>query len=160
MAKPRRYLPRQEQSVVATTTILKLPNSHRILPVEGGCRKGSAYLTKEPPMTDAPKPLKKVRMRPFEKGQSGNPAGRRIGCRTETTIAAAAFLAGESEALTRTAVELALIGDPTALPLCIECVLPQCAPAGQSPWAKGPRHRQRHDHAGRGGRNSGGVGDA
>jgi hypothetical protein len=37
-----------------------------------------------------------------------------------------AFLAGESEALTRKAVELALVGDPTALRLCIERVLPQC----------------------------------
>jgi hypothetical protein len=36
------------------------------------------------------------------------------------------LLAGESEALTRTAVELALAGDPTALRLCIERILPPC----------------------------------
>ena len=79
-------------------------------------------------MTDAlsPKPPGRVRGRPFEKGRSGNPLGRRVGCRNKTTIAAAAFLAGESEALTRKAVELALVGDPTALRLCIERVLPQC----------------------------------
>jgi hypothetical protein len=45
----------------------------------------------------------------------GNPDGRRVGCRNKTTIAAAALLAGEAEALTRKAVELALVGDPTAM---------------------------------------------
>jgi len=101
-----------------------------------------------------------VRGRAFEKGRSGNPLRRRVGCRNKTTIAAAALLAGEAEGLTRKAVELALVGDPTALRLCIQRVLPQCAPTGQSPWAEGPRHRQRHDHAGRGGHDTGGVGDA
>jgi hypothetical protein len=67
-----------------------------------------------------------VRGRPFEKGRSGNPLGRRVGCRNKSTIAAAALLAGEAEALTRKAVELAPVGDPTALRLCIERVLPQC----------------------------------
>jgi hypothetical protein len=33
---------------------------------------------------------------------------------------------GEAEALTRRAVELALVGDPTALRLCIERILPRC----------------------------------
>jgi hypothetical protein len=79
-------------------------------------------------MTDGrtPKPPGRVRGRPFEKGQSGNPAGRRVGCRNKTTLAAATLLAGEAEALTRKAVELALGGDPTALRLCIERILPPC----------------------------------
>ena len=79
-------------------------------------------------MTDgiATKAPGRVRGRPFEKGRSGNPLGRRVGCRNKTTIAAASLLAGEAEALTRKAVELALGGDPTALRLCIERVLPQC----------------------------------
>src|SRR5580704_16857867 len=74
----------------------------------------------------APKLPGRVRGRPFEKGQSGNPAGRRVGCRNMTTIAAASLLAGEAEALTRRAVELALVGDPTAMRLCIERILPPC----------------------------------
>jgi hypothetical protein len=36
------------------------------------------------------------------------------------------LLAGESEALTRKAVEMALAGDPTAMRLCMERVLPPC----------------------------------
>jgi hypothetical protein len=79
-------------------------------------------------MTDAllPKPAKQARGRPFEKGRSGHPGGRRAGSRNKKTLAAAALLEGESEALTRRAVELALAGDPTAMRLCIERILPPC----------------------------------
>ena len=73
-----------------------------------------------------PKPPGRARGRPFEKGRSGNPAGRRRGSRNKATLAAAALLAGESEALTRKAVEMALGGDPTATRLCMERVLPPC----------------------------------
>ena len=74
----------------------------------------------------SPKPPGRMRGRPFQKGRSGNPLGRRIGCRNKTTLAAATLLAGEAEALTRKAVELALGGDPTAMRLCIERILPPC----------------------------------
>jgi hypothetical protein len=79
-------------------------------------------------MSDVPLPKlpERVRGRPFEKGRSGNPAGRRPGTRNKATLAAAALLAGESEALTRKAVELALAGDPTAMRLCIERLVPPC----------------------------------
>jgi hypothetical protein len=77
----------------------------------------------------------------------GNPAGRQTGSRNKATLAAAAFLVGESEALTRRAVELAFAGDPTAMRRCLERVLPPrrersvkfalppigSAPMGQSP---------------------------
>jgi hypothetical protein len=46
----------------------------------------------------APKAAGRVRGRPFEKGRSGNPLGRRVGCRNRTTIAATTLLAGEGEA--------------------------------------------------------------
>jgi hypothetical protein len=77
--------------------------------------------------------------------------------------------------LTRRAVELALVGDPTAMRLCLERILPPCrertvkfalppiesASTGQRPWAEGSRYRrgdegghvgagQWGDHAGRG----------
>ena len=67
-----------------------------------------------------------MRGRPFAKGRSGNPAGRRPGSRNKATLAAATLLAGEAEALTRAAVELALSGDPTAMRLCLERLLPPC----------------------------------
>jgi len=50
----------------------------------------------------------RVRGRPFEKGRSGNPSGRRPGSRNKATLAAATLLAGEAEGLTRTAVEFTL----------------------------------------------------
>ncbi len=63
--------------------------------------------------------------RPFQKGRSGNPAGRRPGCRNRATMAAEALLEGDAQALTRKAIELALAGDTTALRLCLERIVPQ-----------------------------------
>src|ERR1700738_457555 len=69
----------------------------------------------------------------FAGGRSGNPAGRPRGCRDHVNRAARLLLAGEGEALTRKAVELALAGDPWtfspracpvgALRLCLERVV-------------------------------------
>ena len=50
----------------------------------------------------------------FARGRSGNPAGRPRGCRDHVNRAARLLLAGEGEALTRKAVELALAGNATA----------------------------------------------
>ena len=61
--------------------------------------------------------------RPFTKGKSGNPGGRRPGCRNRASLAAEALLDGEADALTRRAVELGIEGDPTALKLCLERIL-------------------------------------
>src|ERR1700757_3308691 len=66
------------------------------------------------------------RGRPFAIGQSGNPAGRRAGCRNKATEAAALLLEGEAESFTRKAVELAMVGEPTAMRLCLERILPAC----------------------------------
>jgi hypothetical protein len=44
----------------------------------------------------------------FAKGRSGNPASRPRGCRDQVNRAARLLLAGEGEAVTRKAVELAL----------------------------------------------------
>ena len=70
-------------------------------------------------------PAAPVRGRPFPKGRSGNPAGRRLGLRNKATLAAQKLLAGEAEALTRKAVEAAFAGDSTAMRLCLERVLPR-----------------------------------
>src|SRR5207253_3074693 len=61
----------------------------------------------------------------FQKGRSGNPSGRRPGCRNRATLTAEVLLEGEAEALTRKAIELALEGDTTALRLCLERIVPQ-----------------------------------
>ncbi len=62
----------------------------------------------------------------FQRGSSGNPAGRPQGSRNRATIAALELLDGHAEALTSKAVELALAGDMTALRLCLERLIPNC----------------------------------
>ena len=60
----------------------------------------------------------------FRKGQSGNPAGRPRGRRDERVLFAQALLDGEAEAIIRACIEKAKAGDPVALKLCIERILP------------------------------------
>jgi hypothetical protein len=60
----------------------------------------------------------------FRPGQSGNPKGRAKGSRNQITLAMEALLDGESEALTRKAIELGLGGDLSALRICMDRLLP------------------------------------
>ena len=63
-------------------------------------------------------------MSKFKTGQSGNPGGRPKGALNKATLATQALLDGEAEALTRKVVELAKDGNPVALRLCLERLLP------------------------------------
>ena len=71
-------------------------------------------------MTKPRNPRAGTRGKPFEQG---NP-GRVPGSRNRATIAAAALLDGDAEALTRKAIELGLEGDTVALRLCLERLVP------------------------------------
>ncbi|MCJ2012679.1 DUF5681 domain-containing protein [Methylobacterium sp. J-076] len=62
--------------------------------------------------------------KPFQAGQSGNPAGKAKGTRNRTTMALEAILDGESEALTRRAVKMALDGDTVAMRMCLDRLMP------------------------------------
>ena len=75
-------------------------------------------------MTDAEKSGWKQRGRPFSPGTSGNPKGKPKDARNRATLAAEALLDGEAEALTRIVIAKALDGDPTALRLCLDRILP------------------------------------
>jgi hypothetical protein len=50
--------------------------------------------------------------------------GRPLGSRNKYVLAVEAILDGESEALTRKAVEMALAGDTVAMRLCLERIVP------------------------------------
>ncbi len=60
----------------------------------------------------------------FQRGQSGNHAGKPKGERNKTTLAVQALLDGEAEGIARKAIEAAKNGDMTAIRLVLERVLP------------------------------------
>jgi hypothetical protein len=60
----------------------------------------------------------------FAKGNSANPTGKPKGARHKATLLAEAVLDGQAEALIQQAVSMALGGDPQALRICIERILP------------------------------------
>jgi Family of unknown function (DUF5681) len=64
------------------------------------------------------------RGRPFEKGRSGNPAGRPRGAGKRASQAMQELLDGEVQALARKLVELALDGNTTALRMCLDRIGP------------------------------------
>ena len=61
----------------------------------------------------------------FEKGQSGNPAGRPPGLRNRRTIMAEQLLDGHAETILNKILELAAEGDPAAQRLCMERIAPR-----------------------------------
>ena len=66
----------------------------------------------------------------YAKGHTGNEKGRPVGTRNKATLAALSLLEGETEALTRKVIEMALEGDTAALRLCLERIAP---PAKERP---------------------------
>ena len=71
-------------------------------------------------MTEPRNDRAKTRGRPFGPGNPGKPKG----ARSRATLAAEALLDGEAEKLTRVAIDKALHGDPVALRLCLERLVP------------------------------------
>ena len=62
----------------------------------------------------------------WKPGQSGNPAGRKPG--TSKVAKLRVLLEPHADALVNKAVELALAGDPQALRLCLERLIPALKP--------------------------------
>ena len=57
---------------------------------------------------------------PFQKGESGNPAGRPRGARNRATLLMESLLADDAEAIGRKAIEMAKQGDMAAIRLCMD----------------------------------------
>ena len=60
----------------------------------------------------------------FQKGESGNPAGRPRGVRDKRSVLAEQLLEDDADAIVRKAIDLAKAGDGGALKLCIERICP------------------------------------
>src|SRR4249919_1707890 len=67
---------------------------------------------------------KESEVMPFEKGQSGNPAGRPRGSRSRATMALQDMLERGAESIARTAINLAKHGNIAALRICMDRLLP------------------------------------
>src|SRR5215510_9741875 len=61
---------------------------------------------------------------PFQKGESGNPAGWPRGSRNRATLLMENLLADDAEAIGRKAVEMAKGGDMAAIRLCMDRLAP------------------------------------
>ncbi len=72
----------------------------------------------------ADKTARKQRGKPFAKGQSGNSAGRPQGSRSRTSIFGEAILQKDADAIVEAVVAAAKAGDPTAMRLCVERLIP------------------------------------
>ena len=70
------------------------------------------------------KDAKQVRGRPFEKGTSGNPEGKRPGTRNAATLANEALIDGQSEAVIQIVIKKALAEDMAAIRLLFDRILP------------------------------------
>src|SRR5262249_377063 len=66
---------------------------------------------------------------PFEKGESGNPAGRQRGSGNRATLLMEGLLADDAGAIGRKAIEMAKQGDMAAIRLCMDRLAP--APKGE-----------------------------
>jgi hypothetical protein len=60
----------------------------------------------------------------WKPGQSGNPAGRPKGSRNKATLMAEQLLGGSGEEIVSKAIDMAKAGNPVALRLCIERLVP------------------------------------
>jgi hypothetical protein len=86
-------------------------------------------------MDDVPKPPSPLpaddtgkiqrRGRPFEPGQSGNPAGRPKGSRNKMTLMAEQLLDASGEQIVALVIQRALAGDPSAMNLCFGRLVPK-----------------------------------
>jgi F0F1-type ATP synthase gamma subunit len=75
-------------------------------------------------VSHASKHTKEIKAMPFQKGESGNPAGRPRGALNRATVLAQTLLSERAESIAAKVIELAEQGDLTAIRVCMERLVP------------------------------------
>jgi Family of unknown function (DUF5681) len=70
---------------------------------------------------------------PFQKGESGNPAGRPRGALNRATVLAQNLLSERAESIAAKVIELAVQGDRAAIRVCMERLVPVIKPPIKKP---------------------------
>jgi F0F1-type ATP synthase gamma subunit len=68
--------------------------------------------------------MKEIKAMPFQKGESGNPAGRPRGVLNRATVLAQNLLSERAESIAAKVIELAVQGDRAAIRVCMERLVP------------------------------------
>ena len=90
---------------------------------------GSAALPPDMPPVDERSRREMMRPAPahagrFQKGQSGNPQGRPPGSRNKNTVLMQEMMDEEAPNIVRTAIDMAIAGNPRMVKLCVERLMP------------------------------------
>jgi F0F1-type ATP synthase gamma subunit len=75
-------------------------------------------------VSHASKHTKEIKAMPFQKGESGNPAGRPRGALNRATVLAQTLLSERAESIAAKVIELAEQGDRAAIRVCMQRLVP------------------------------------
>src|ERR1039457_685713 len=119
---------RHRYELLGTFLLQPVPQGNESIARLRGCASkvpGTERIRKERTMSSkSPRASKRISNGQWARGASGNPAGRPVGSRNQSTAFVEQLLLPHQEALVEKTIELALKGDPFALRLCLERLYP------------------------------------
>src|ERR1039457_3197702 len=119
---------RHRYELLGTFLLQPVPQGNESIARLRGCASkvpGTERIRKERTMSSkSPRASKRISNGQWARGASGNPAGRPVGSRNQSTVFVEQLFLPHQEAPVEKTIELALKGDPFALRLCLERLYP------------------------------------